>query len=385
MSAPAIAGADALTLARVACDTVMRKFAPEELPPRGKFYYHQGVFLSGMLKVYDLCGENKYLEYVRSWADSAVDEEGCIRSFDEGQLDYIQPGILLIALLENPESDRKSFFDPPGGERYRKALHALMEAVDRFPTTAEGGFWHNRDCRDQMWLDGLYMAGPLCARYAAVFGEDRYFDLCTAQILLMEKITRDAASGLWVHACDMRRQMPWADPATGKSPEFWGRSIGWVPVAVLEVLDDLPETHRDRPELIRLVTSLLRAVCRFQDGGGLWYQVLNKGGKPDNWLESSCTCLFAGAIRKAVRNGFLEKQYLENAERAFRGIVDRLRVDESGIILDDICVGTGVGDYAHYCARPRTTNDLHGIGAFLYMCAEAAKGSVAVLPAEAGN
>jgi unsaturated rhamnogalacturonyl hydrolase len=167
--------------------------------------------------------------------------------------------------------------------------------------------------------------------------------------------------------------MPWADPVTGKSPEFWGRSMGWVPVAVLEVLDDLPKTHRDRPELIRLVTDLLRAVCRYQEASGLWHQVLDKGGQPGNWLESSCTCLFAGAICKAVRNGFLEKQYLENAERAFRGIVDRLRVDEGGIILDDICVGTGVGDYAHYCARPRTANDLHGIGAFLYMCAEAAK------------
>jgi len=367
----------------MACDTIMRKFAPEELPPRGEFYYHQGVFLSGMLKVYDLCGEKKYLEYVKSWVDSVVGEEGGIRSFDEGQLDYIQPGVLLFALLENQGGDRKALLENPGDrkaplenpgdERYRKALYALMEAVDSFPTTEAGGFWHNGGCRDQMWLDGLYMAGPICARYAAVFGEERYFDLCTAQILLMEKITRDAATGLWVHACDIRRQMPWADPATGRSPEFWGRSMGWVPVALLEVLDDLPKTHRDRPELIRLVTDLLRAVCRYQEASGLWYQVLDKGGQPGNWLESSCTCLFAGAICKAVRNGFLEKQYLENAERAFRGIVDRLRVDEGGIILDDICVGTGVGDYAHYCARPRTTNDLHGIGAFLYMCAEAAK------------
>jgi unsaturated rhamnogalacturonyl hydrolase len=30
-------------------------------------------------------------------------------------------------------------------------------------------------------------------------------------------------------------------------------------------------------------------------------------------------------------------------------------------------VGTGVGDLAYYLARPRKTNEIHGLGAFLAM------------------
>lgn len=36
-----------LDYARAACDTMMRKFKPEDLPPKGHFHYHQGVFRQG--------------------------------------------------------------------------------------------------------------------------------------------------------------------------------------------------------------------------------------------------------------------------------------------------------------------------------------------------
>lgn len=51
-----------LFYARAACDTMMHKFAVADLPPKGHFYYHQGVFLSGVLKTWQLTGEQKYLD-----------------------------------------------------------------------------------------------------------------------------------------------------------------------------------------------------------------------------------------------------------------------------------------------------------------------------------
>ena len=42
-----------LFYARAACDTMMRKFAAADLPPKGHFYYHQGVFL-----FLDLCSSD---------------------------------------------------------------------------------------------------------------------------------------------------------------------------------------------------------------------------------------------------------------------------------------------------------------------------------------
>ena len=70
------------------------------------------------------------------------------------------------------------------------------------------------------------MAGPLSVEYGAKFNHPEYFDLSTQQALLMEKFTKDEKTGLWYHAWDCSKEADWADPVTGKSPEFWGRSIG---------------------------------------------------------------------------------------------------------------------------------------------------------------
>ena len=346
--------------AKMACDTMMRKFKAEDLPPKGRFHYHQGVFLSGVQKTYDLCKDEKYYHYIKDWVDSIIDVKGEIHTFDPGQLDDIQPGILLFFL-----------FGKTGERRYKIALNTLLPCIMNTKRNAEGGLWHKESCPDQMWLDGLYMAGPISAEYAFRFHKEEYLNLAIEQALLMEKKTRDEKTGLWYHAYDCSRKMPWADKETGLAPEFWGRSIGWVPVAIMDELEFVPKNRPEYKELGRLVHDLLTAVIRYQDEeSGLWYQVVDKGGQEGNWLETSCTCLFSAAIAKAVRTGLLEKSNLAYARKGFEGVIDRLKWDGDDLLVDNICIGTGVGNYEHYCKRPTSTNDLHGMGAFLIMCAE---------------
>ena len=253
-------------------------------------------------------------------------------------------------------------------------MFTLLTLIKNFPKNDEGGFWHKEKYPYQMWLDGLYMAGPISAEFAATFDQPEYFDICAFQALLMEKKTKDPVTGLWYHARDAKKVQPWANPETGLSSEFWGRSIGWVPVAILEELDYFPKDHKDRAELVRLTIDLIKAIVKFRDKeSGLWYRVVNKMGQEGNWLESSCTCLYVAAICKAVKAGYLDKSYLEIAELGYKGIINRLKYNENGVIIDNICVGTCVGDYAFYCARPTSENDLHGAGAFILMCTEVYK------------
>ncbi len=110
-----------------------------------------------------------------------------------------------------------------------------------------------------------------------------------------------------------------------------------------------------------------------QKDNGFWCQVIDKPYEEGNWDESSCTCLIAYAIAKAVRLGFIEASYLENAQRAFEGVVDSLKTGENGeLILDKICPGTCIdeGDYSHYINRKTVENYTMGIGLFLFMCSE---------------
>ena len=46
--------------AKEACDTMMRTYDAPKLPPVGRFHYHQGVFLSGVYKVYQIVKDEKY-------------------------------------------------------------------------------------------------------------------------------------------------------------------------------------------------------------------------------------------------------------------------------------------------------------------------------------
>ncbi|WP_258168631.1 glycoside hydrolase family 88 protein [Paenibacillus sp. AR247] len=88
-------------------------------------------------------------------------------------------------------------------------------------------------------------------------------------------------------------------------------------------------------------------------------------------MESSCTALYVHAIAKAVRFGYLDESYLQYAWKGYQGVIDTLKFDENGrVIIGQICIGTGIGDYAHYIARLTSENDLHGASAFILMCTE---------------
>ena len=359
MSALHVHGKPPLEYALTACETMMQKFAPDALPPVGRFHYHQGVFLMGVLETWRLTGEQKLFDYVKAWVDSVVNPYGDIGNFNPGQLDDLEPGVLLFPLYAETKD-----------ERYKLAMDTILWFYERFPKNSLGGFWHNAMGRDQMWLDGLYMAGPFIAQYAKEFSRPELLDVVTLQAVLMERFTRDPKTGLWYHAVDLRKRHDWADPETGCSPEFWGRAMGWVPVALLNDMDFMDGQNRET--LARITRDLLNSLLPYQDAStGLWYEVTDKGAQPGNWLETSCSCLYATALCKAVRTGVVDASHLEPAKKAVTGVINRLQTDGDDLLIPDICEGTWIGDYDFYVGRKRCVNDLHGVGAFLLMCAEA--------------
>ena len=186
----------------------------------------------------------------------------------------------------------------------------------------------------------------------------------------MQKHTRDAKTGLMYHAWSYDKKAEWADTETGCSPEFWGRAMGWVPVALLDELDFIPLEHAGRKELEKMAINLLKSLVAFQSEEGRWYQVVDKGADAGNWLENSCSCLYVAALCKAVRKGLLDREYLEYARKGYEAVINSLTWKGVDLLVGDVCIGTGVGDYDHYIHRPVSTNDLHGVGAFLLMCEE---------------
>lgn len=354
----------ALEYGKLACDTMMRKFEAVDLPPKGGFHYHQGVFLSGMMKVYEVCGEEKYFNYMKDWVDSIVKETTVIDHYFKGTLDDHMAGILLFPLLERT-----------GDEKYEWAIKQLVGEIKNWICNEYGGYWHMERTPNQMWLDGLYMVSELQMLYAKKYNDAYFKQQPVKQALLMYDHMQDPKTKCLYHAWDSSKTASWADKETGLAPEIWGRAMGWYVVSLLDILQHLDPDSEEYKKLADIEREVLGAVMSYQDKEKkLWYQVVDKGDLPGNWVEASCSCLFVYAAAKAVRMGIMDADVLTAALEGFDAIIDAfVDVENGDLKLSGVCVGTGVLGYEGYIARPTSVNDLHGMGAFLLMCGEVAR------------
>lgn len=322
-----------LEIAEKSCRTLMNKFTPPELPPAMRFHYHQSVFLLGMLRVWEETGNDEYFDYIQGYYDALIDDYGNFE-YDRDQLDAIQVGILLFKLHE-----------VTGQQKYMIAARKLRYIIDTINRTTENGFWHKDKYPYQMWLDGLFMAGPYLVKYANQFHERDLIQVVLYQERLMRKHMTDPKTGLLFHAWDEKKVQPWADKETGCSPEFWGRSVGWYGTALIDILEAIGDDYQGQEELPIEVARYVKNVVAFQDDEtGLWYQVVDKGDREDNWLESSSSSLYLYTMAKALHYGFVSDDYHHNLVKGFQGLLDHMTTeDEAGLHVHGICIGTSAG------------------------------------------
>ncbi len=351
-------------------DSILRSYPVSQW----KWHYDHGLLIKAIADVFSASGEARFQDVDQKWVDYFVTAQGSIRTYrvEEFNLDQIYPGRMLFALHRRT-----------GERRYATAIQILFSQLQKQMRTPSGGFWHKQIYPNQMWLDGLYMAGPFYAQYAAVYGQPALFDDIIFQFTLMEQHARDPQTGLLYHGWDESRVQKWANPDTGCSPHFWGRAIGWYVMALVDVLEVVPAGHPKRHLLVDILQRLAHALVRFQDpGSGLWYQIVNLPDRPGNYLETSVSAMLAYGFAKAVRKGYLDPEYLSTARRAYHGLLEnKIRVDADGTLtLEGICVVGGLGgvpyrdgSFEYYMSEPVAANDFKGVGPFILAALEMEK------------
>jgi unsaturated rhamnogalacturonyl hydrolase len=336
-----------------------------------RWTYEQGVVLLGITHVWKKTGDQKYFDYIRQTLDHYVADDGTIRTYrvEEYNLDNVLLGRMLLLLYRETKA-----------EKYRKAADLVRSQLSKHPRTSEGGFWHKQIYPSQMWLDGLYMAEPFYAEYAVMFHEGAAFDDIAKQFILSERHTRDDKTGLLYHGWDESRKQRWSDPTTGRSPNFWGRAMGWYAMALVDTLDYFPKTHPKRAELIAILRRLATAVAKYQDEkAGLWYQVVDKAGAKGNYFESSAAAMFVYALAKGAHMKYLPASSLRVAEKAYRAMLSQFietkpdgLVDYKGTVSVAGLGGNPYrdGSYEYYLSEKVVTNDQKGYGSFVMAAAE---------------
>ena len=249
-----------------------------------KWNYCHGLELEAIYDVYRKSGDKKYYNYALSYADTVINSDGTIKSYklEEYNIDRLNSGKMLFPIYAQTKD-----------EKYRLAMSLLKSQMDTHPRISNGGFWHKKIYPNQVWLDGLYMAGPFLAEYGATFNVPALFDEVALQLTTAYEDLIDDKTGLLYHGWDESRQQRWADPVTGRSPNFWSRSIGWYMMALVDVLDFMPENHPKRNEIIDILNKISAAVEKYRDpASGMWYEVTDEGTRQGNYLESSGSAMF---------------------------------------------------------------------------------------------
>ena len=376
---------------------------------RPKWSYVMGIELEGMLDTYLRYGGEDIRKYCQEYTDTMINEKGDIRGYDilDYNLDNIRTGHFVTRMYQKwPE--KKNLL----------AMQTMMKQLQDQPRTiADKVYWHKAIYAYQVWLDGIFMGLPFRTLTAPITETANkshktkksnkpntvtaIYDDAVNQLKITYNRTFDPKTGLNRHAYDETRNTFWADKETGLSQHCWGRAQGWYTMALIEVLDALPENYARRSEVIDLLVKDFDAILKYQDAKtGLWYQVMDCPGQEGNYLESTCSSMFTYALLKAYRKGYVGEKYRDAGIRAYKGIIEnfiKVHPDKT-ISLTQCCEVAGLGpaatpeviaamkkinpkgsvkenqrrdgSYKYYLSEPIRDNDAKGVGPFIWASLE---------------
>lgn len=330
-----------------------------------KWNYIDGCMIKAILGLYEITKEDKYLTFANDFVSPYIREDGSIEGFDleEQNIDNINAGKTLFDL-----------YALTGDEKYRKSIDFIYSELKKMPRIETGNFWHKKIYPHQVWLDGLYMAQPFYMTYETRFNKLENYKDIFSQFSFVHRTLKDDKTGLLYHGYDHSKQMYWSDPQTGLSPSFWVRSMGWYVMALVDTIEAMDrQMFYEFRMLNQWLKEAIDALITFQDAQGMWYQVIDAGGKAGNYLETSGSAMIAYAILKATRMELLPERYRQIGLKAYNGIKDKyLMLEGETLNLGGICLVAGLGgkdrrdgSYAYYISEPIVENDAKGVAPFL--------------------
>lgn len=259
-----------------------------------------------------------------------------------------------------------------------------------------GGWYHKSIYPKQMWLDGQYMGPALLAQL--INGYSSYknnkvseddWSLITKQFTIVWEQCWDSENELLYHAFSSEPLSYWTSDAEiwttaqktltkwtrmtapGHSAAFWGRAEGWYFLALVDVLEQMQKAGLNQSTnyttLKGYLDKLALGIAKRQDAtSGCWYQLIGKDGNYSaryyngddkgeikNYLESSCTAIFAAAFLKATRLGLLSSatdgtttyNYKDIGINAYKGTVTQFMKQRTDGTVDLLgcCKSAGLG------------------------------------------
>lgn len=355
--------------------TAPQKFLPElvidsqaayQRDPYSDWQYSHGTMVWSILALEKETRGNQYLPYVKKYANFILDHFDYIKwQYDSL---YAWRGsyhrIFRRSMLDDAGAPALSFSGLYLEER-DNAIGKFLEPLIDYVSAKQVRLKDSTFCRPEpeeftVWADDLFMSVPFLVRMAKATGEEKYMEDAVRQVIQFRKYLLNPQTGLYKHG--------WFSSSGQQSVAYWGRANGWVVWATAELLDWLPANHPSYKKILEAFRQHITNLVKYQDSDGFWHQVLTR---PDSYKETSCTAMFALAMARGVRKGWLNKSFKQPALKAWDAVAGK--IDANGVV-HGICRGTEIGfDEQFYFDRKTIDNDPRGLGAVITAGIEIAK------------
>lgn len=265
-------------------------------------------------------------------------------------------------------------------EKYKAKGEKIYAHYLKIRRTAEGGVSHLM-LFTELWDDTIFMIGEFLLNMYQATGDEKYLDEWVKQFRLHRTKLQNTEWGLWYHGwdsnnkthCTFCSQMYWADKTTRTSTEIWGRGNGWIVVTLADALQIIPSTHQYRTELAGYLKEMLLHLPALQDSAtGHWFQLPVRTSEKSNWIESSCTAMFAYGMQAALHLQIVtDTAYTVAVQRAYRGLraYSIIPTKKKYLTTRNVCTGTCIGNMKYYLKRGVKEGKPYGIG----MCIQLAR------------
>lgn len=332
--------------------------------------YEWGVTYSGMLKIAEVTGDEKYANYTYErfkllgeaypYFKKVQDETG-----NSGLRGLITPKWLDDCGSMGAAMMKASIANPD----LAKTVRPIIDNTFDFVMYKEYRLYNRilarmRPNKNAVWLDDMYMGIPPIAYMGKMIEKENpekaeiYYNEAALQIELFKQT-------LWLPEKNLFRH-GWIEMMEEHPSFHWGRANGWAILTMCDVLDVLPEDHVAREEIMELFKNHIRGLAALQSGEGTWHQLLDRN---DSYLETSASAMYTYCIAHAINKGWIDGMVYGPIVIAGWNAIAK-QINELGQV-ENTCVGTGLGfNPGFYYKRPVNVFAAHGYGPVLLAGAE---------------
>lgn len=288
--------------------SLMRRVADWQLTnPRRphKLDWHYGAFYTGLMRLYETTGEERYLNEMINLGQK-YDWELLDEIFHADRLTIGHVFADIYKIKKDPEMIDKTTWVMDMHTARRPPIDVTFEEN---PYRME--WW--------TWCDALYMAPPTFVNIYTATGEEDYLDYMNKHFWKTTDYLYSKADSLY-----FRDDRFFDDRSENGKKIFWCRGNGWVIAGIARMLEDLPSDYPEREKYIEVFRQMAYKLLSIQGDEGLWRaSLIDPEYLPIG--ESSGSAFFCFALAWGINSGILpEEEFAPAVKKAWKALADNV-------------------------------------------------------------